>query len=159
MISNALPGLCCLPRAARGCLGLLFLLVVVSGCGGGKGDVVGKVTFDGQPIPWGRISFVSQGGNRLAISSSIKNGEYKIVGCPAGLAKISVESFPAKKPDTEAKNPLAKGFAPPKNVDSPPPEVIGKFLEIPQILGNPESSGLEFTVKRGEQSFDFDLKR
>ena len=43
MISNALPGLCCLPRAARGCLGLLFLLVVVSGCGGGKGDVVGKV--------------------------------------------------------------------------------------------------------------------
>lgn len=158
MISTALPSLPCLRRVAQGCLGLL-VFALVSGCGGGKGDVTGKVTFEGKPIPWGRITFVSKGGNQLAISSSIKNGEYKIVGCPAGLAKISVESFLARKSETEVKNPLAKGFGPPKTADSPPPEAIGKHLEIPQILGNPESSGLEYTVKRGEQSFDFDLKR
>jgi hypothetical protein len=144
-------------QALAGCLIALVALLAI-GCGGGKGDVSGEVSFNGQPIPWGRITFLSQVGNRPAISGSIRNGRYTIKGCPAGPVKISVESIKAV-----ARNPkaaplgMAKGFRAPEGTEEPPPEAIGKHVWIPDKYGNAETSGLEYTVKRGEQEHPIPL--
>jgi hypothetical protein len=134
-----------------------LVALLASGCGG-KGEVSGQVTFKGEPIPWGRITFLSQEGNRPAISSSIRNGNYTIKGCPTGLVKISVESFKAVARDPRAgPQGMAKGFQAPQGTEEPPAEAIGKYLAIPQKYGNAETSGLEYTVTRGQQEHSIPL--
>src|SRR5947209_4541327 len=82
-------------RSVPAVAALSFLLL--AGCGG-KGDVSGRITYKGEPIPWGRVTFVCEGGDKPALSSRIRNGSYTVAGCPVGAVKISVESLPARKP-------------------------------------------------------------
>lgn len=139
-----------------GFLGLL--LVALAGCAPGLGDVSGTVTFEGKPIPWGRISFVSEVGKKPVLSSYIRMGKYEIKGCPAGLARISVESFSVPAADTKLEpKEMAKGFAPPPRAEQPPAEAAGQFVEIPARYGNSQSSELEYQVTRGPQTKDFPL--
>jgi hypothetical protein len=136
-------------------LGLAALLP--AGCGWGKGDVTGTVTFNGEPIPWGRITFLSQVGKKEARSARIINGRYTLKGCPGGPARIGVESFKAPKAP-----PGAGGFMfeRQKEMDPdsiPPPELVGKYLEIPLHYADPSTSELEYTVRRGSQEHDITL--
>ena len=154
------PGVCLMKTwsmwSVRG--GLVALLLALAGCGGSKGEVEGTVTCNGEPIPWGRITFVCEGGNKPAIISKIINGKYKVADCPVGRAKISVESFPAPKGGQQGSGKdITKGFGPPKAEDAPPPEVAGKYLRIPLEYANSESSKLEYTIVHGKQSHDFKL--
>src|SRR5687767_359656 len=97
-----------------------LLAGLVVGCGASKGDISGKVTFEDKPIPWGRITFISQVGKKISKSSAIKAGRYEIKDFPAGAAQVSVESFEAKAKKTEMpKDGLLKGFTPPTTVDEP----------------------------------------
>jgi hypothetical protein len=136
----------------------IALLLALSGCGGKSGEVEGTVTWNGEPIPWGRITFVCEGGAKPARTSKIIKGRYKVTDCPAGKAKISIESFPV--PDRgkqETGKDLTKGFGPPKGDEAPPPELAGKFVKIPAELSNPETSALQYTIVAGKQSHDFKL--
>ncbi len=143
--------------AAKRSLSFAALLVLgVVGCGGGKADVTGKVTLNNQPIPWGRITFVSEAGNKPAISSPIRNGTFTIKDCPVGKAKISIESWEARAPNRNVPESM-KGFKPPEGVDEPPPEVIGKYVPIASRYTSPDTSGLEYQVKRGENTCDLPL--
>jgi hypothetical protein len=129
----------------------------LTGCGGGKGDVSGTVTYNHQPIPWGRITFLCEGGRKPALSSSIRNGSYKISNCPVGLVQIGVESFPARARVTKDMPPqMLKSFQA-AGTEEPPPEAIGKHLEIPSRYADPTQSELEYTVQRGVQNHDISL--
>ena len=122
------------------------------------GEVTGTVTYEGKPIPWGRVTFLGQSGRRRPASGMIKNGVYVVKNCPLGPAKISVESLPAKKIEMP-RNPegITKGFKIPPPADVPPPEVIGKYVPIPADYGNSDSSGLTFKVGWGSQKHDIAL--
>jgi hypothetical protein len=123
----------------------------------GKGSVHGQVPLNGAPVPWGRITFVGETGDRVSKTSQIKNGRYEIKDIPTGPVKITVESFkaPALAP-ASATNPMVKGFGPPKGAE-PPPEVAGKYLPIPPRYGSTDTSDLEYTVGRGNQEHDVPL--
>jgi hypothetical protein len=122
-----------------------------------RGTVHGKVTLNGAPVPWGRISFVGQAGAEVVKTSPIKNGSYEIKDCPSGPVKIAVESFQATaRTAASATNPMVKGFAPPKGTQ-PPSEVVGKYLAIPPRYGSAETSGLGYAVRRGGQEHDVPL--
>ena len=58
----------------------LFAALVLAGCGPGgpaRYDVSGQVTFDGQPVPVGTITFVPAPGNTgPGGSAAIENGRY-----------------------------------------------------------------------------------
>lgn len=58
-----------------------FGLLLAAGCGQ-KGPatypVSGTVTFDGQPIPEGRISFIPEGGKAAPDSVPIQNGQFQL---------------------------------------------------------------------------------
>ena len=142
------------------CMALLELFVlVVAGCSGGKGDVSGQVKFKGEPLPNGRVTFVCQAGTKEVFSSEILNGRYAISGIPAGLVRITVETFPPAPATTLPTKipggipPNIKGMPPP----GAPPPAPGKYVAIPPRYGNVKESGLSYTVTTGQQEHDITL--
>jgi len=130
-------------------------VVLLAGCGGGKGDVEGQVTYQGKPLHYGRITFVSQVGDKPSLVSKIKDGHYHIKGCPAGPAQITVESIAPPRKGRPILIPQAKGFTPPEDEDA---EVNpAKPAAIPPRYTDPEHSGLDYTVTAGAQTHDIPL--
>jgi hypothetical protein len=143
---------------------LLPTLMMLAGCGGGKGDVSGKVTYDGKPVLAGRVTFLCETGNKISVVGAIKDGVYTIASCPSGPVKISVETFPparAANPDATPpgvpKGAMA-GFKPPENSESfaSPP---GQYVQLPPRYTDPEKSGLAYTVTGGKQDHPLDLTK
>ncbi|HPM83083.1 MAG TPA: hypothetical protein PLF81_20405 [Candidatus Anammoximicrobium sp.] len=65
---------------------------MIFGCGSSGLDtnpVSGKVTFDGQPIQEGRITFRGMGSDPRAFSAEIKNGQYQMEAV-AGKMKVEI---------------------------------------------------------------------
>ena len=143
---------------------LLFL-----GCGGGKGDITGEITYKGEPLSVGRITFLSQIGKQEVKSANIIRGKYTIKGFPAGPVKISVESFepPPAEALTNAKMAKVVPAGGMKDfMKAPPPDLVEmangpplKFMPIPLLYANPEVSGLTYEVKRGTQTFNIPLEQ
>jgi hypothetical protein len=148
--------------ALLGCL-LVCLLGLATGCSTPKstdmGEVSGTVTFNGKPLPGGRVTFVSKGGQAFSTGGNIdENGHYKIEA-PIGEVNVSVDnrmlgassdrrgpSGPAerpnlKRPGSEAAKPMA-----------------GHFVKIPEKYHSASESGLTFTIKKGSQTIDIPLQ-
>ena len=78
----------------------LGLCVLFAGCGGRgySGDqrfpLSGKVTYDGQPIDWGSVSFIPQAGDKQRASGGvIADGTYSVPeekGVTAGKYRIEI---------------------------------------------------------------------
>ena len=144
--------------------GLLPLaLLLLAGCGRGRGDVEGEVTYKGEPVDYGQITFASEVGRHEVKISYIVRGKYKIEAFPAGPAKISVVSY---KPPT--KEQLEKTTKDP-NLGTEaqiPPELKKavtegkplKHVKIPSRYADAEKSELTYTVEKGDQTKNFDLK-
>src|SRR5436190_387799 len=98
-----------------------------------KGEPVdGKVFFKGQALPGGTVTFVSKDG-KTSVSAAIgADGIYKAV-VPAGEYRVAV-STAAKKDDPK------------------------KYVPIPAKYGDPEKSGLTYSVVKGKQTFDLQLQ-
>ena len=139
------------PRIAAAIL-LAVALSLAAGCGRGKGDVSGKVTYNGKPLPFGNVQFISPAGN---VPGEIKpDGTYSVTGVPVGLSKIAVNcQDPAYADYMKALSASIKD----KNVPKPKgnPE---DFDKIPRKYFDPEQSGLTYEVKSGAQTYDIDLK-
>src|SRR5207237_2828294 len=145
-------------------------LLLVAGCGGGVGEITGQVTYNGEPIPVGRITFLSETGNQEVITAYIIRGKYAVPRCPTGPAKITVESLQPPSPEVlkgtkeslalpgmGGKNPAGGMKAPEipaemKQLADGPPL---KHLQIPRDYANPETSHLTYDVRRGAQGKDF----
>lgn len=61
---------------------ILTLLLCVTGCGGNIA-VEGNVTFKGEPVKEGAISFEAPDGSSPTFGGRIENGSYKILDLPA----------------------------------------------------------------------------
>jgi hypothetical protein len=93
---------------ARGGVFVVLACGLAAGCGGGTNRISGKVTFKGQPIPAGKITFTpdgSKGNTGPTGYAKIVNGEYD-TSAPGGLGAINgpmivfIEGFdPSAKPD------------------------------------------------------------
>jgi hypothetical protein len=130
-------------------LALTFLALAAVGCGN-RGDVSGRVTYNGKPLVFGTVQF--EASDRTIKQANIgTDGSYSIPGVPVGEAKVAVSS---ENPKSSAFQPLQReGRPPPK----PLPEVKGWFPIPPdyQDLSKPK---LNYTVKRGQNTYDIDLK-
>ncbi len=89
-------------RFGRGRLGLLAVLsasVLAIGCGDGRQPVQGTVTFDGQPVPDGTISFVPIDPALGPDAGRIENGRFHLVAKP-GPKRVEIRaSRPVQSPD------------------------------------------------------------
>ena len=131
-------------RRALGAGVCLAVCLLLAGCGGSSGGqklvpVKGKVTYKGQPVAKGRVTFMPlTPGN--SSSGPIVDGVYKLStyktddGAPPGKYKVAVTSW-VKEPDMQSEGEPA----------------------IPKKYFNADTSQL--TAEVGNQpSIDFDLK-
>ena len=102
-----------------------------------KGETVeGKITLDGKPLPEGTITFLTKDKNAVAATAMIADdGSFKAT-VPVGEYKITVGPPAPKKAD-------------PKD----PP----KKFPVPAKFGDPSTTPLQFTVKKGMNIYDIAL--
>lgn len=143
-------------------LGLVFL----AGCGPGQGEVSGKVTYKGAPLPGGLVTFrpADPSHNSVAVELA-EDGSFKVV-LPAGEVTASVDNLalaPAAELDSgsltvplspEAKKALGSTA---QRKSSGAAKRSSRYVEIPPRYQDAETSGLTFTVKGGAQTRDLTL--
>jgi hypothetical protein len=136
-------------------------IALLSGCGGGVGDVSGKVTFKGKPVVYGSVGFVGSDGVPKTAKIS-PDGSYAVKDVRAGEAKITVTSeLPAKTArSAEVPPDWPKEVPPPDKGEAGEtidPEVAKKWFPISPDLGDINKTKLRFQVKRGAQTYDIQL--
>lgn len=129
------------PRAA------VLLALLAAGCGAGRGDLGGAVTYQGKPVSSGTVTAVGSDG--VPKSGFIADGKYEVRDLPAGQVKLAVTS-----PDP--------GRAPPKSRKgesgpAPKPERAG-WVPLPEKFADLATSGLTADLKAGANSHDIELK-
>jgi hypothetical protein len=134
-------------RLATGPLVAGFLLLTLIGCGPGRGDLSGTVTFGKKPLRFGSVSAL--GADGIPKSGLIKDdGTYTITDIATGPIKICVTSA-----DPAASQPAERIPGTPQ----PKVDRTGWFA-IPDKYGDFAKSELTFDLKRGANTFNIDLK-
>ena len=123
-------------------LGLLGCVYCWAGCGSGAsltGSVSGKVTYNGQPLTTGVVTFVNDETGSGASGDLDSSGTYSIGSIRTGEYNVRVHMRP---PRPEA-----------------PPQGAGTWrLNIPAKYQDARTSGLTATVKAGKNTADFGLQ-
>jgi hypothetical protein len=151
------------------------LLLLAAGCSG-PGTVSGKVSYKGKALPGGTVLFIHE--QKGSFSCKIQgDGSYSIADVPAGTVRIAVTP-PWSASDTHggrvALAKAGKGFTQEQleKMKQSMPGVDEKDLKnmmgireaqerpselIPPQYGDPDKSGLRYTVKSGSHTFDITL--
>jgi hypothetical protein len=137
-----------------GWCGLTSLVVIFAlcapGCGGPfTGTVSGKVTYKGNPVPGGIITFIHPDG-RNPETRIQEDGTYTI-DAPGGDVKVTVNTIPPKP----GVPPFVKLGG--QKMSSEPYYPAGKYIPIPKKYGDASSTPLTFTVKRSNDPFNIEL--
>jgi hypothetical protein len=132
--------------AGSGSLVLMGLLVA-SGCNSAppEGEVTGTVRVKGGgPLPAGEVTFVDENGTRWTRAIG-PTGGYRVPGLPLGPKKIVVQSMAPGKAVSNAFGTKDKRTAP------------TPVLKIHKRYINAKTTDLEYTVRKGEQTYDIEL--
>jgi len=125
-------------------LPLTVVVLTLAGCGGDMASVTGTVTYDGDPLSTGTVTFHPVGEGPTGYGSIQSDGSFRIqtgqqAGLPPGEYRVTVQATgPVPEPTPENLEPV--------------PESI-----IPQRYANPDQSGLKFTVEPGGNQFPIEL--
>lgn len=147
---------------------LIAFLVVLSGCDTGpkRAAIKGKVTLDDKPLTVGNVMFLGK-ENFSGTAAIDKDGNYSLADAPVGEVQVSID-VPRLPPGglemmrRMKNNPGTKDTA---SVDPNDPSkrigIMGNIPEnvvpIPDRYRDPKTSGLTYTVKPGEQTYDIKL--
>jgi hypothetical protein len=146
--------------------------LALPGCGQKEpptGEVSGTVTFKGQPLPEGMITFVNAEEGRSG-SGAVKDGTYTCPNAPVGLCGIEVVvNIPrvasASAPNMEKRMRAKLQRARERGAEVPDPESFeipkpekSNAIPIPRKYANSKTSGLSLTVVEGQQTHDIELK-
>ena len=160
----------------RSVLTLSLFLVVVFGCEQGNSNapakVSGKVTYKGQPVPAGVVTFHPKTESPFAAASLNEDGSYTITEAPAGEFTVTVETESinpdhktptygppgagagagAGAPAGEGAGALPPGFTDLRKTTAP-----RKYVKIPEKYSDPKTSSLSAKLSAGKQVKDFSL--
>jgi hypothetical protein len=142
-----------------GTIPVLLVLIGLSGCGSSTATVSGKVSYKGNPLKGGNITFASAEGKPSVSTSIDENGTYTCKA-PTGKVKVSVETASLKPAMAGGKAPK---YSPPAGQTSPyqsgdTSDLSKRYTEIPETYSDPEKSGLSYEIKGGSQTIDIELK-
>jgi hypothetical protein len=151
-------------RALRKSIAVPAILSVIAlaGCGGydygPTGQITGRLTMDGKPLPAGHaVTFMEMQKGYLAFGVTDANGDFEVKSwnegyMPVGPYKVAIAPPAGTAPDTSQYS-ADELFEHPELMDEPG----GKAL-FPRKYLSSTTSGLEYTVKEGENHFEIDLK-
>jgi hypothetical protein len=145
---------------------LLGLLAVLAGCGGQNkinrgGEVNGKVTINNKPVTAGRVLLVSADGIHSASGALRGDGTYTVKEPPMGECKIAVETaqFKGAPRPTTPRGGKARQNSSPGMVLPDSSEVGLAYVAIPAKYEKVDTSGLSYTVPKGNSSHDLPLTK
>lgn len=130
---------------------VLLNALILTGCGPGRGDVAGSVTYKGKLLTHGRVTFLGPDG--VPVNADINaDGTYQAKDILFGEVVVAVEQLPKNyKSPSELRKEIEAGVP-------IPPE---KFLEMRSLLpgkySNVGTSGLKLTVAQKQSQFDIPL--
>ena len=132
-----------------------LLAVTLAGCGGGKADVSGKVTYKGKLLTSGTVSMVGPDG--IVRQGPIKpDGNYTVTGVAAGKVQIGVLSVNPAGDGRGGRRPAAGN-----RVAAAPPDVApaaSNWFAIPASYQEPTTSGLSTVLASGSNQHDIKLE-
>jgi hypothetical protein len=143
---------CLTRRAFCGFVATGTVLTLLSGCGGPyTGTVSGKVLYNGTPLPGGQVTFLHPDG-RSGQAQIQEDGSYTVPVAPGGEVKCTVETL-KPIPGLPARTAAKIGAKP-----SEPVFPAGKYVPIPKKYARPETTDLGYTIHRGSQEINIELK-
>lgn len=115
-------------------MALSMSISLVAGCGESRKTAIvsGRVTLNGKLVQRGAVVFMAEDGSYSESARIRASGDYRANKAPLGQAKVAIVI------------PESPG------ADATP-------REVPESIGNPETSGIQFDVMEGENSFDITL--
>lgn len=127
-------------------ISIVFLLFL-GGCGPGRGDLSGVVTYKGKPLASGYVNV--EGSDGVIAGAEIRpDGGYEIKNLVAGPVRITVYSPNPAQPAVLARRPE----------DIPPPKDASKWFPIPEHYSDFSKSELTHVLTRGPNVHNLDLK-
>ena len=131
-------------------IAVILLAGLAGGCGeASTGSVSGKVTFKGEPVVDGDVTFFQPSSGRTSQAALDSEGNYSLNlsqgALPTGEFKVTVTPSVSY---IEVDGPNGKDLK----------EVIKGEKSIPKIYQGRKSTRLSATLTGGEDTFDFDLK-
>lgn len=120
-------------------------LPLLSGCGAAKMPISGSVTYDGQPVAYGAISFAPADGVGPSAGGEILDGRYTVPDITPGKKIVNIIS--AEKPS----GPVGSGDAYDKGAEA--------AKAAAQIPPNAEGNNAQIEVTSGTTTLDFALKK
>lgn len=149
-------------RSSIALIAALPFFFSVSGCGGSDGPELipagGVVKYQGKPLAGARVTFIPENEGSVAMSSTDSQGNFELrtgaeSGVVAGVSKVTVTMM-----ETGAETGLSKDMTP---EDMQALAMAGKLdamlkqqerSMIPKKYGRPDTSGLSYEVKKGEEN-------
>jgi hypothetical protein len=140
-------------RGARGWPFFLLLALVV-GCGSNSATVTGEVTYEGQPVGGGRITFLPADGKGPAVGAQVVHGRYRIDKVLPGPKVVKVEAVKAVSfgRSSEEMQQIAEANRS-KGDDT---GIIERADVIPP---DADGNNAAVEIKSGNQTYDIHLKR
>jgi hypothetical protein len=106
-------------------------LGAAAGCGGGSGTTVtGTVTFNGQPVESGTISFVPEDGKSAPAGGEVRNGSFSVKNVSPGKNRVEVSSHGGKGPENMDDAIKAAKQGPPKDVMMPKDDGNNQVVDV-----------------------------
>ena len=133
---------------------LALLLILASGCGGSSASISGTVTYGGEPVGDGSITFIPVDGIGPSVGSPIEAGHYLVESITPGPKLVRVEAYKkvhfALNSEDMAKKAVAN-------------KVLGDgsgLIESADLIPpNADGNNAKITIEPGQQTHDFQLKK
>ena len=113
----------------------------------------GAITLNGKPIPLALIIVRSE--NATSDFVVREEGKYKVPSVPLGLVKIGVDTE-AMRGEVISRS-MANAYKGPDGKIKEEQAKKLKFIPVPIKYADPDTSGLEFEIKKGSNTFDIIL--
>jgi hypothetical protein len=138
----------------RGGLVPALVLGLLAGCGDGSATVSGTVTYDGQPVKEGYVTFSPADGKGPSAGGPIANGRYTAEKVPPGPKIVLVEAADKPVPSVQSQG----------DVEKLTKELKGKLgpdgiIRADTIPPTADGNSRKVDVKAGSQELNLDIKK
>jgi hypothetical protein len=134
--------------------GALVVALLAAGCGDSGATVSGEVSYDGQPVKSGYVSFTPADGKGPVAGGQITDGRYTAEKVPPGPKVVKVEASSGSGPSVQSSADMEKLSKEWKAKVGP--DGIIHTETVPQ---DAEGNNQKVDVKPGAQTLDFHLKK
>lgn len=134
--------------------GVAFAGLFAAGCGAEVGTVNGEVSYDGQPVKQGYITFTPADGKGAMVGGPITDGRYTVEKVPPGSKIAKIEASSGSGPSVQSSEDMAK-------LSKEWKDKVGKdgVIRTETVPADAEGNNQTVEVKQGDQTLNFALKK